>query len=1054
MTTAPIHAFEDTWNDAGTLFYGIQLDVTDTASNASSKLIQLDINGSTEFSVQKDGETFIGGMLYATSGGQFVGNFSGDPVFTGDPAFTGSPDFSGVGNAATIRSDLGLEIGADVQAYDADTAKTDVNETITGDWSFTGSPDFSGVGNAATIRSDLGVAVGSDVQAWSADLDTYAANPLTAAELGELQNIGSTTISAAQWGYLGTSTAFGASLLDDADAATARATLGLEIGTDVQAWDADLDTYAANPLTAAELGELQNIGSTTISAAQWGYLGASTAFGASLLDDADAAAGRTTLGLGTIATQDADSVTITGGSVSGITDLAIADGGTGASTTSDARDNLISSDTGLDFIENYGPTGDGSTDDSTAIENALTGASGQTLLVSPNTYTSLRPSVNTAISVPANTYIQGLGGASTFEMDVNNTGTYKLFQLGENVQISGVTFDVDAVTGSTPQILRPTGDGQLYSFNKFKGNATFSGGSANYIVQCIDFTGNDDVDGFTSLCNDYSNVNRVFLKTNSNTNSQTKLKFIGDRVKDCYTEAMAFNNPAGTMQDILAFGISFEDSPRRVHALGGASIEDARFVFNCLTGTGDEIAHFEEAGRRLVHMGSTALFTDAISGTYWGPNSIGGTADAPKYAAEGYNVLGLSDDRQTITALSEAADTITIAGHGYDNNQQVIYRNTGTTDIGGLEDGLIYYVRNATTDTFQLSLTVGGSAIVLNTTPDDTLPDGTHTIQALGTGFLFANSSLAPPSAEYTINSNNVAYDWGRGLGVSSKMQNNLFTDNIWANCDYGVFSVRPTLAIRNNMSVESYAYHIDTLASGIFGKHSFRRLRDAAYSKAVTGVSESADTLSFSSNDLVNGDRVFYVYRDPDSTGGNAVPGLTSGTAYYVVGATSTTIQLATEPGGSAIALNASGGTTLPGGDHSVSKWDGIEAFIHNPIRVTSGHVAGLEGWDIEIDPLVIPDMAVGENWAIMPIGEKMGGRIKVMFSASSIIYQTRISDVEWDGSTFTETNLTDLGSGGIDLVDIRESGGNLCLRINNTSGQNGLGRLQVIFDGIHVFT
>jgi hypothetical protein len=45
-------------------------------------------------------------------------------------------------------------------------------------------------------------------------------------------------------------------------------------------------------------------------------------------------------GLGTIATQAANNVTITGGSITGITDLAIADGGTGASTASGARTNL------------------------------------------------------------------------------------------------------------------------------------------------------------------------------------------------------------------------------------------------------------------------------------------------------------------------------------------------------------------------------------------------------------------------------------------------------------------------------------------------------------------------------------------------------------------------------------------------------------------------------------------------------------------------------------------------------------------------------------------
>ena len=59
-----------------------------------------------------------------------------------------------------------------------------------------------------------------------------------------------------------------------------------------------------------------------------------------LSDLNNAATSRTNLGLGTIATQASNSVSITGGSISGITDLALADGGTGASTASAARTNL------------------------------------------------------------------------------------------------------------------------------------------------------------------------------------------------------------------------------------------------------------------------------------------------------------------------------------------------------------------------------------------------------------------------------------------------------------------------------------------------------------------------------------------------------------------------------------------------------------------------------------------------------------------------------------------------------------------------------------------
>jgi|688.fasta_scaffold186192_2 hypothetical protein len=65
-----------------------------------------------------------------------------------------------------------------------------------------------------------------------------------------------------------------------------------------------------------------------------------SAFGQLLVLSANAAAARATLGLGTIATQNAATVAITGGSITGITDLAVADGGTGASTDTQARINL------------------------------------------------------------------------------------------------------------------------------------------------------------------------------------------------------------------------------------------------------------------------------------------------------------------------------------------------------------------------------------------------------------------------------------------------------------------------------------------------------------------------------------------------------------------------------------------------------------------------------------------------------------------------------------------------------------------------------------------
>jgi hypothetical protein len=149
-------------------------------------------------------------------------------------------------------------------------------------------------------------------------------------------------------------TAAGRALIDDASASDQRTTLGLAIGTDVQAYDAGLQSIAG--LTTASGQFIYTTASDTYATTTL------TSAGRNLLDDADVAAQRTTLELGSIATQDASavaitggsatlsaltatssslaSVAITGGSITGITDLAIADGGTGASTAANARTNL------------------------------------------------------------------------------------------------------------------------------------------------------------------------------------------------------------------------------------------------------------------------------------------------------------------------------------------------------------------------------------------------------------------------------------------------------------------------------------------------------------------------------------------------------------------------------------------------------------------------------------------------------------------------------------------------------------------------------------------
>lgn len=114
----------------------------------------------------------------------------------------------------------------------------------------------------ATLTALAGLATGADQLAYSTGTDTFAQTALTA---------------------------FARSILDDSDAATSRATLGLVIGTDVQAFDAELQAIAGLVSAADRLPYFTGSGTAALATF--------TAFGRSLVDDADAATARSTLGL-------------------------------------------------------------------------------------------------------------------------------------------------------------------------------------------------------------------------------------------------------------------------------------------------------------------------------------------------------------------------------------------------------------------------------------------------------------------------------------------------------------------------------------------------------------------------------------------------------------------------------------------------------------------------------------------------------------------------------------------------------------------------------------
>lgn len=187
---------------------------------------------------------------------------------------SGANDLSDISSAVNARSNLGLVIGTNVQAYDAELAAlaglTSAADKVP---YFTGSGtaalgDFTAFGrslvddvDAAAGRSTLSAAksgANTDIDSITLDntglaiADTDASHNLIVkpgSNLSAQRTITVTTgdadrtldISAASV----TVSSFGASLVDDADASAARTTLGVKIGTDVQAYDATLGALAS-----------------------------------------------------------------------------------------------------------------------------------------------------------------------------------------------------------------------------------------------------------------------------------------------------------------------------------------------------------------------------------------------------------------------------------------------------------------------------------------------------------------------------------------------------------------------------------------------------------------------------------------------------------------------------------------------------------------------------------------------------------------------------------------------------------------------------------------
>ena len=379
---------------------------------------------------------------------------------------------------------------------------------------------------------------------------------------------------------------------------------------------------------------------------------------------------RTSLGLGSIATQNSNNVTITGGSITGITDLAVTDGGTGASTlTGYVKGNGTSAFTASSTIPNTDISGLGTMATETA-SNYLTTSS------AASTYQPLDADLTT------------LGGlAKTDGNFIVGNGTAWVAESGDTARTS-----LGVGTGDTPQFT-----GVLVGNSTALDTDNYAGSQITPKVQLHGLNNQNSTISSTTWVNGSAGPQLAFGKSRSGT--------IGTNTIVSNNDVLGAVTFAGDDGSDIIIGASITS---RVDGTPGLNDMPAKLVFSTTADGASTVTDRMTIGSDGVTTIDSLALTNDLAVTH------GGTGASTTYEARD----NLKFPKMVTPEDFGATGSNTISSATVD---QASYIQSALDHLASNGGGILYlnkWYRIATALTYGTSTTNPGSIAVVGTDPN------------------------------------------------------------------------------------------------------------------------------------------------------------------------------------------------------------------------------------------------------------------------------------------------------------------------------------------------